>query len=226
MVDVAEDAYQGDAQFTVEVDGQQVGGTYTATASNAAGQSQAIAVDASLGNGPHTIGISFINDAYGGSPSMDRNLYVTGASYNGAAIAGAAATLDTNSTDTFGVTVGAPVTSTAVINVAEDAYQGDAQFTVSVDGQQYGGTYTATAPQAAGQSQAISISGIPESFTPHDLAVTFLNDAYGGSPSADRNLYVKSVQFDGQPVAGASAALYVNGTQHFTVMAPSNYTGS
>ena len=195
------------------------------TASHAAGQSQAIAVDTSLSNGSHTIKISFINDAYGGSPSLDRNLYVTGASYNGIAITGATAPLYTNSTDTFGVAVGTPVTSTAVINVSEDAYQGDAQFTVTMDGKQYGGTYTATASQAAGQSQAITVSGIPENFTSHDLAVTFLNDAYGGSPALDRNLYVNSVQFDGQAVAGASAALYNDSTQHFTMTAPSSYTG-
>ena len=151
VVNVAEDAWQGDAQFTVTVDGRQVGGTYTATASHGAGQSQAVTIGGSLAGGAHTIGVSFVNDSYGGTASTDRNLYVTGASYNGAAISGAATTLYSNGTDTFGVTAPA-LTSTAVLNVSEDAWQGDAQFTVAVDGKQYGGTYTATASHAAGQS--------------------------------------------------------------------------
>ena len=225
VVNVAEDAYQGDAQFDVLIDGKQVGGTYTATASHAAGQSQAVTVAGALSNGSHTVGISFINDAYGGSASTDRNLYVTGASYNGTALPGAAATLFTNSTDSFVVTSGTALASTAVIAVSEDAYLGDAQFTVAVDGKQYGGTYTATASHAAGQSQSITISGIPESFSAHDIAVTFLNDAYAGTPSTDRNLYVNSITLDNQPVPNASASLFSAGTQHFAALAPANYVG-
>lgn len=225
VINVAEDAYQGDAQFKVFVDGQQVGGAYTATASHAAGQSQVITVASTLGSGPHQVGISFINDAYGGSPSTDRNLYVTGASYDGHSISGASAVLNANGTATFGVAVGGGLTSTAVLNLSEDAYQGDAQFRVSIDGQAFGGVYTATASHAAGQSQAITIGGIQESFAPHDLAITFLNDAYGGSPSTDRNLYVSSVQFDGQAVAGAASSLFSNGTVHLALVAPASYAG-
>jgi hypothetical protein len=116
-------------------------------------------------------------------------------------------------------------TSTATINVSEDAYQGDAQFTIAVDGKQMGGIYTATALHGAGQSQAITLSGITENFTRHDIAVTFLNDKWDGTPSTDRNLYVNSIQFDGQNVAGGTAALMSAGTQHFTAMAPLNWTG-
>ena len=225
VVDVAEDAYQGDAQFTATVDGQRVGGIFTVTASHAAGQFQAITLASVLPDGVHNVGISFINDAYGGSSGADRNLYVTGASYNGTAISGAAAVLYNNGTDSFSVPVGNVLTGQAVLNVSEDAYQGDAQFTVAVDGVQYGGVYTAAASHAAGQSQAITISGIPESFSAHDIAVSFLNDVYGGSPAADRNLYVSSIQFDGQLVANGSAALYTTSTQHFAAYAPSGYTG-
>lgn len=224
VVTVAEDAWQGDAQFTVTVDGAQVGGLYTATASHAAGQTQAITIANPFAAGVHHVGIAFVNDAYGGSASMDRNLYVTGASDNGTPIAGAAATLFANGTDYF--SAGAALTSTAVLHVSEDAWLGDAQFTVAVDGQRQGGVYTATASHAGGQSQAITVAGLPETFSAHDLAVTFLNDAYGGSPSTDRNLYVDAVQFDGQPVAGASAILFGNGTTHFAMSAPPNWAGS
>ena len=73
-----EDAYQGDAQFTVSVDGQQVGGIYTTTAAHGAGATQQVAMG-QLSSGPHQIGVSFINDEWGGTPATDRNLYVDGA---------------------------------------------------------------------------------------------------------------------------------------------------
>ena len=36
---------------------------------------------------------------------------------------------------------------------------------------------------------------------------------------------MNAIQVDGQAVPGAMAALWNNGTQHFTALAPSNYTG-
>jgi len=228
ILNVAEDAWQGDAQFTISVDGRQVGGMHTASASHAAGQTQAVAVDATLGAGAHRVGISFINDAWGGTASTDRNLFLSGATLDGQAIAGSAATLLSNGTAYFNATVGGQPPrppSTLTLNMSEDAWQGDAQFTLSVDGQKLGGLYTASASHAAGQSQAITISGIPESMNLHDIAVSFINDAWGGTPSTDRNLYVDAVQFDGQSVAGGTAVLYSNGTQHFTATAPANWTG-
>ena len=41
----------------------------------------------------------------------------------------------------------------------------------------------------------------------HTIVVTFLNDAYGGSPTLDRNLYVNYVKYDGVAVPGAQATL-------------------
>jgi len=228
VVSLSEDPWQGDAQFTISIDGQQVGGVRTVTASHAAGQSQAFAVDATLTAGTHQVGIAFINDAWGGSASTDRNLFLTGATYNGQAIAGSTATLFSNGTASFDVATPGQtptVLSTLVLNVSEDAWLGDAQFTVKIDGQQSGGTYTATASHGAGQSQAITIANIAETFSPHDIAISFVNDAWGGSASTDRNLYVNSIQFDGQAVLGGSAALYDGRTQHFTATAPASWIG-
>ena len=42
-----------------------------------------------------------------------------------------------------------------MLSMSEDAYLGDAQFTVSVDGKQQGGTFTTTALHAAGVSQIL-----------------------------------------------------------------------
>jgi len=54
---------------------------------------------------------------------------------------------------------------------------------------------------------------------PHKVAVTFPNDAYGGSAATDRNLYVTSVSYNGVAVPGAAAALYGNGTATMSIPA-------
>jgi hypothetical protein len=74
---------------------------------------------------------------------------------------------------------------TLVLSMSEDAYQGDAKFTVTVDGRQLGGTYTATAPHATGGSQNFTFMGDWASGT-HTVAVNFLNDAWGGTAATDR----------------------------------------
>jgi len=50
----------------------------------------------------------------------------------------------------------------------------------------------------------------------HDVAVTFLNDAYGGTSSTDRNLYVNAIDLDSQH-RDVGTALYGNGTQHIQI---------
>jgi hypothetical protein len=47
---------------------------------------QAFSFSGNLGAGTHTIGVGFVNDAYGGSPSEDRNLYIDGITLNGSAV--------------------------------------------------------------------------------------------------------------------------------------------
>lgn len=95
-----------------------------------------------------------------------------------------------------------------VLGVSEDAFQGDAQFTVSVDGKQVAGTYTAPGLHGAGKSQTI---GVPGTFGAgqHSVAVTFLNDAYAG-PGQDRNLYLDTVSFNGT-LQMVGAGLYTSG---------------
>lgn len=90
---ISQDAYAGDALYTVKVDGRQIGGTLAASASHAAGKSDTLTVKGDWAPGTHTLTVEFLNDAYGGTATTDRNLYVEGATYNGQAIAGAARTL-------------------------------------------------------------------------------------------------------------------------------------
>ena len=224
---VSEDAWQGDAQFTVRVDGKQVGGTMTATASHALGQTQAISLSGNFGAGAHDVAVTFLNDAYGGSASTDRNLYVDKLVYNGVSTPGGK--LLAAGTQTYKVgAAAAPVSlgsgpDTIVVNVSEDAWQGDAQFTISIDGKQIGGTQTASVSHAAGKSQAFNLAG---SFGAgaHTVAVNFLNDAYGGSASTDRNLYVDSIAHNGVTVPGA--AMLSGGARQFAVPASGLVVGA
>ena len=63
MLSISEDAYQGDAQFTVSVDGKQLGGTFTTTASHAAGVSQSFTFKGDWAPGAHAVAVNFLNDA-------------------------------------------------------------------------------------------------------------------------------------------------------------------
>ncbi len=215
-VSLSEDAWQGDAQFTLSIDGRQVGGTQTVLASHAAGQHQVFNVAGSFGAGPHTVAVDFLNDAYAGTAATDRNLYVDAATENGVAQAASALSLMSGGTQSFAVTQ----QDRLVLQVSEDAWQGDAQFTVSVDGRQVGGTQVATASHAAGQSQSVTLSGT-WGLGQHTVAVDFLNDAYAGTPSTDRNLYVNSASYDGG--TGGGLVLISGGTQSLSVASATTY---
>ena len=75
---------------------------------------------------------------------------------------------------------------------------------MQVDGVQIGGVQNATTSHAAGQWQDILIAGEFAS-DPSQIAVTFLNDAWGGTAAADRNLYVDSLILNGHIYSGYSA---------------------
>jgi Ca2+-binding RTX toxin-like protein len=102
-----------------------------------------------------------------------------------------------------------------VLHISQDSWQGDAQFTVRVDGVQVDGTQTAHASHAAQQDDTLTVLGAWGSGQ-HRVTVTFLNDAWGGGGS-DRNLYVDSASYNGVAQPGVSAALYSTGPASFTV---------
>ena len=218
VLNVSEDAWNGDAQFMISVDGVDLGQTYTATASHAAGASQQITIAGAWGANAKTISASFINDAYGGSVATDRNLYVNSVNYNGHDIANSSAVYLWNETKNFNL---APPTATdmLVLTVSEDAWQGDAQFKVSVDGVDVGQTFMATASHVAGATQKISIAG-NWGANAHNVSASFVNDAYGGSAATDRNLYIHGVRYDGHDIADSSATFFSEDTRTFTLTAP------
>jgi hypothetical protein len=102
-----------------------------------------------------------------------------------------------------------------IIGMAEDAYQGDAQYSITVDGV-VNTTGTITTLQSSGKSQEVSLN-VPDGS--HMIAVSFTNDAWDGTPQTDRNLYVNYVKYDGAPVWSATKALVAQGDQ-LTVMVP------
>jgi len=101
------------------------------------------------------------------------------------------------------------------LKVSQDAYKGDAQYTVSVDGKQIGGVLTAGASHTAGHDDIITVKGDWATGT-HKLAVNFLNDSYGGSAAADRYLHVDGITYNGAAVAKGTADLHGNGPVFFS----------
>lgn len=221
VINVSEDAWEGDAQFTVSVDGTSIGGVRTATTLHSGGNTHADTLPGTFGAGPHSVAVSFINDAYGRTPTTDRNLYVQSVGINGNMSTNPPATLLSNGTATFDVQVPPPAPRTSlVLGLREDAWQGDAQFTASIDGKSLGVAQSVTALQSLGQSQDFTFAGQFGVGT-HDLAVSFINDAYGGTPATDRNLYVNSVAVNSVTAPGASSTMLSNSTAHFQFVVPS-----
>ncbi|BBU64173.1 serine protease (plasmid) [Methylosinus sp. C49] len=224
VLQISEDAWQGDAQYTVSVDGNQIGDVLTASSSHADGQFDTVTVFGNWAPGSHSVSLDFLNDAYGGSPSTDRNLYVEGATYDGTSVPGSQLTFLTAGSAGFSVTdttqtIGSGP-DTLALHISEDAWQGDAQYTISVDGNQIGDMLTAWSSHASGTSDTISVLGDWGAGN-HVVSVDFLNDAYWFSPDTDRNLYVDSATYNGAPINGAQLGLYVGGPASFSFNAPS-----
>ena len=121
------------------------------------------------------------------------------------------------------VTIGSG-SDTLALKVSEDAWQGNAQFVVSVDGHQIGGTQTATASHAAGQTQIFNVKGTFAAGN-HTATVSFLNDAYGGVRQ-DRNLYVTGATIDDSVISAATLKETRTGSQSFSFLAPGTGSGS
>ena len=226
---ISEDAYQGDAQFIVTIDGAQVGGVLSTSASHLAGEVQVFHVMAGLATGQHRMGVNFLNN-FGGAPGADRNLFLDCATLDGSPVPGAALSEYIGGEQSFTFVQGdlaslqsaMPVVvmgsgpDAVTLQVSEDAWRGDAQFTVQVDGVQVGGIQTATVSHASGLHGDYEARG---AFGPgpHQVSLDFLNDAWGGSPSTDRNLYLDGASYGGSDPLASRLSLTSGGTQAVTV---------
>ena len=214
VLQLSEDAWQGDAQCTISIDGKTLGGAVTVTASHAAGKTQTVTLTGQWGAGAHDVGVQFINDAWGGTAATDRNLYVDRVVLDGQV--SKAAPVAQMAGGTAHVATGA---SPLVLQLSEDAYQGHAQFTVAVDGKTLGLAQTVSASHAKGAVQNFAFAQAMTAGA-HDVAVSFLNDAWGGTAATDRNLYVQGITANGKALPGASAAILSTSTQHFAITVP------
>jgi parallel beta-helix repeat protein len=212
----------GDAAFTVSVDGKQLAGTFYATASHSTGLIQNFTFKGDWAPGTHTVAVAFLNDAYAGTPSTDRNLYVNDVTYDGTDTKQSAALMSSGS-QSFSVTDSTAIqpvvtgggSDSLLIMVSEDYYLANAQFTVSVDGKQLGGTFTATTLHSSGNSQTFAFAGDFGSGQ-HTVSVNFLNDAWAGTAATDRNLYVNDIVYNGIDT-GQTAALKHQGAKTFAI---------
>ena len=90
-IQISGDQWNGAPQFTLSVDGKRVGEIFNVEALHALGQSQDITLTGDFGDGPHEVAIGYINDANSGAyydPAAggfvnDRNLFVSGITFNG-----------------------------------------------------------------------------------------------------------------------------------------------
>jgi len=250
-----------DAEFTLNVDGQQIGGLQDVSASHANGEEQTFTFQGNFNPGSHAVTITFANNngtqgdkTTFGRDGGDRNLYIDSVSYNGQTVTNGTTPIYAsplfppngpynsgnavfNVNDTTPVPSGAPSTpsttpgpidvgsgaDTVALLVSEDPYMGDAQFTVSVDGKQVGGTLTTTAIAWEGQQQAVNLHGDWGS-SAHTITVSYLSDTIGAlGPTGtaldnqDQNLYVLGVSYDGIQAGGTPWELATVSSQSFQI---------
>ncbi len=82
------------------------------------------------------------------------------------------------------------------INLSADEYLGDAMANISLDGVAGPQNVDVSALHNVGAIQAVALGQVDPTVS-HAVAVTFQQDAYGGSPDKDRNLYVVSYTLNG-----------------------------
>ncbi|HEY0207394.1 MAG TPA: matrixin family metalloprotease [Acetobacteraceae bacterium] len=162
----------------------------------------------------HALGLAHASDP---NAVMYASVGATNQTLDGTDIAGIQSLYGAPASTPTPTPVAAPGTADVIaLHLSEDAWLGDAQFIVSVDGQQYGGVQTVTALHGLAQDQTFNLQGA-FGVGAHDLAISFINDAWGGTPDTDRNLYVDGVDLNGTSQPGGMAILYSSGTVHVPV---------
>lgn len=84
---VSGDAWHGDAQCVISIDGRQLGGVQTIGAAHALGQSERMSFLVKLGAGPHTASVEMVHAGSAGQSGLERQLYVEAIEFNGAQLA-------------------------------------------------------------------------------------------------------------------------------------------
>ena len=208
-LDLSHRAEPAGAQFTVSVDGSQIGVTQTATADYTAGQVQALDVLGNFAPGvSHTATITYLN-------ANNSLLILDQAAINGSTIAGGSAVFSNNGSLGFSfaaptpITLGAASGSVALpdtLALSVSALGSAAAFAVSVDGSQVDGVQTVSALQGNGAREVFDLLG---SFAgSHTVSVA----AVGGSA-----LSFGAATLDGAAVANSAFTLAAGATHSFTI---------
>jgi endoglucanase len=215
VLNMSEDYRDGDAAFTVAVNGQQVGGDIHAHALHASGDAGMVSLTGNWGSGVNDVTVSFINHASG------RNLYVNSITENGLTYAGTSAAMPRNGNATFAVggttpTEAAPA-DTLTLQLSENAYKGDALFVLYVDGHAVTTPQVVTALHDANQTQGFTFAG-NWGAGPHTIGVACVNNGYGPSPGEQRSLYIDGITLNGSDVfSGPAAQQVMRGIASFSV---------
>jgi hypothetical protein len=214
VLDMSEDYAGGNAEFTVSVNGKQVGGVYQANALHSSGDAGTVSLTGDWNSGVNDVAVSFINHAYG------RNLYVNSISENGVTYAGTSAAFPLNGTDTFAVggttATESGAADTLDLKLSEDAWNGNAEFVLYIDGKEVTTPQVVSALHDANQTQTFGFTGNLGAGS-HTVGIGFINDAYGGSSSEDRNLYIDGITLNGSSVFSGVKEEDLDGTSVFTV---------
>jgi hypothetical protein len=214
VLHVCETPYEGDAQFTVDVDGVQIGGVLTATTLASSNETEDFYVHGDWGAGQHKVAVNYLNGFSDSNGS--RNLYVWGMNYDGVNYAnntynfygGGEATFEIGQAQVIG-----SGSDSLLLQMKEDALEGDAQFTASVDGVQVGGVQTVTATQDSPSPEAFTFEG---NWGPghHTVDVNFLNGESG------RDLFVTGMSYDAVNYPNNVYNLYGGGAASFQIGQP------
>ena len=187
-------AVGSDAEFTLNIDGQQIGGLQTVTASHSAGQTETFTFQGNFGLGPHKATVTFANNSMTGGDKAafndggDRNVYVNGVVYDGA-------TVSSTVTGIYESPFFAPMTT-------DGPHYGNAVFTLNDN---------TAVPANAPSTPSTTPASVSAGTGPDTLALTMSEDRY----QTDAQF---SVTVDGKLVANtltASAIEYEGQTQQF-----------
>ena len=226
VLNMAEDGYAGDAQFSLTIDGRKCGAVMTTQASHAFGQSQPFTIRGTFGQSKHTVAVNFLND-YSDSGG-DRNLYLTGTSVDGQNHASAVINEYGDGAQSFGfpnkpvlpVTIGTGP-DVLLFNISNTPYTANGRFSIAVDGVAQGVAQVASALHTYGQKQAFAVNG---SFGPaaHTVTLNFITGAQPTATTVPVQLYIDSLTYDGIAVPNAVAPFTKLGK--YTIQTPVQQT--
>lgn len=236
-VGLSQDAWKGNALFQVMLNGEPLGEPAECSGARSNGDVHYVEFVTDVRAGANEITVRFLNDAWGGTPTTDRNLYVESIEVDGrdlgatdalyfnrdaffdfvqqplaagdaAPPVGVAQPPPQEPADTTGTTTLGTGPDTLRLGLSADIWRGDAEYMVLVNGAQLGERQSVGAERSAGEMAFVDVRGDFATNTNH-LQVRFLNDAWGGTAEMDRNLYVESVALNGVDLQ-LQASLFTN----------------